>query len=135
MRRSSVFWRFACTIALAGSLTVPAQALAHGEVHEHLAEHRVAWPLGDAHDIARNAHLAPLGHGHEHSHTIVNAMPGQRDLVRVSADHESAVVLPASATDLVRHEVVAPARTELILLARPGPEGGPPPQLRAPPRS
>ncbi len=158
-------WRFrllALVVALLGSLSAPSLAIAHGRVHEHVAHRhgadefshvdpsRAADRVADDHGVAHgdesadardatasgaSVRQAPAGE-HAHGHPRVDAVQGVRDLTRLPATHEYATLVPAVVTiRATRHVVQAPARTDRVLLARPDPERGPPPTLRAPPTS
>jgi hypothetical protein len=64
----------------------------------------------------------------------MHAAPGARDSGRLSvATVAVAEPPPALSLRAALVDVRSAARYDLALLARPGPEGGPPPTLRAPP--
>ena len=155
VRRSPAARLVAFVLALLVSHSAPAQALVHGLTHGHLA-HAHALPIeaaGDhdhddgAHDDDHHGYVAaPIAvrddHGggaavvrsseHEHGHPAVEVAPVSRDIGRlfplaVLTMTPAALALPTIV------EVRAAALPDHALLARPAPEGGPPPALRAPP--
>lgn len=162
VRRTPLFRLIALAVALLGSLSAPTLALAHAHVHEHLAQRHGGDAPGDHDDDPRGDHQGDQHrdhHGdhhtdagdasgsraavwrssssdHAHGHPRLDVVQGTRDLIRLPAAHESAPLVPAVVTlRATLHEVRAPARTDRVLLARPDPERGPPPTLRAPPTS
>ncbi len=146
--RTPLFRLVALGFAMLGSLSAPTLALAHGHVHEHLSRQHADGEGGDHEGDHHDDHHAPArddrGEGasrvrssadeHAHGHPAMDVAPGVRDLIRLPATAEAAALAPPPVTVRVTlHEVRAPARTDRILLARPDPERGPPPTLRAPP--
>lgn len=87
----------------------------------------------DAHGDLASPAVAPADHGHRHGHATVAVAPGARDLTRIHLPPAAAAALappvPPGALVVVR----AAALGDRALLARPAPESGPPPRLRAPP--
>lgn len=135
----------ALVIALLVSAAAPVLAVVHGLEHEHLAhEHAAADAARSEHDATEAAHhasvagpeLEPADHGHEHAHPIVGAGLAGRGIGRMDVD---AAVAPLPMTPLVYVATVvvirSAASSDRALLARPAPESGPPPTLRAPPAS
>lgn len=142
MRRSAPLRLVAFLIALLVSLSAPGLALVHGLAHDHLAHaHAAAGPADHAveagHDGADHGARTPAlrapDHEHEHGHQAVVVAPGARELARLDLAAGPAVAPepPPPPTTLV--VVRSAALTDLALLARPDPESGPPPRLRAPP--
>lgn len=105
-----------------------------GDQHrDHHGDHHT--DAGDA-SGSRAAAWRSSSSDHAHGHPRLDVVQGTRDLIRLPAAHESAPLVPAVVTlRATLHEVRAPARTDRVLLARPDPERGPPPTLRAPPTS
>ena len=147
MRRSVPYRLVAFVFGLLVSLTAPALAVTHGLAHDHLAhahgeheEHEehvaettVAPSAGHALDADLAPTLAPAGHGHEHGHATIDVAPGPRDLARLTVAVAAPTTVEPPPT-LARLVVVrSPALEDHALLARPDPESGPPPRLRAPP--
>lgn len=150
----------ALVLALLSSLAAPSAALAHGVAHDHMrtAHHAGGDATHDAEHDDEHAHdrlsvgtddaghnttaapspssqVAPAGHTHRHAHQTVDRASGSRDSWRLAVTTLDAVlptrrVLPEVA--VVQH---APAVPEGVCLARPAPELGAPPTLRAPPLS
>lgn len=86
--------------------------------------------IGDGdHTVA----LDPADHEHRHDHETVTVAPGARDVHRLeqTVTPVAAPEPPSTATELV--VVRSAALRDRALLARPAPESGPPPRLRAPP--
>ena len=148
MRRNPRFCLFAIATALLGSLSAPAQALVHGRLHGHLAQHHGGAEVGDhEHDQPGEHHAgAPEvaedqaswqqwpGSDHAHGHPRFEAAPGARELFGLPSAHVVTALVPSVvAIRATLQDVRAPARTDRVLLARPDPERGPPPTLRAPP--
>lgn len=131
MRHRPLVRLIAFITALLGSSATPAQALAHGHAHEHLAlDH------GVHHERAQTpaATIADADNEHAHGHARLDAVDGTRDLLRLRVVPDLVVFVPfANTVELVPDTAHPPARTYRVLLARPGPERGPPPALRAPP--
>jgi hypothetical protein len=141
VRRSPAVRLVTLVLAMFVSLSAPAQALAHGWTHAHLAHDHEAEAAHDAHDAvvadehhadAASAELEPASHGHEHGHATISVAPGVRDVGRFLAP---AVLAQAARIEPVTAivEVRSAALPEHALLARPAPDDGPPPTLRAPP--
>lgn len=135
MRRSLLARLLAVVLALLGSLSAPALALSHGLTHDHLArEHRHEHeaeapprPSGPALDV-------PSDDDHAHGHPTVDVVPGTRDHGRFGLAAVGPAILPTPPAPLTALVVVrSAALTDRALLARPDPDGGPPPRLRAPP--
>ncbi len=135
MRRSPLARLLALVLALLGSLSAPALALTHGLTHDHLArEHRHEHgadfrqgPLAPAVDVASSD-------DHAHGHPTLDVVPGTRDPGRLGLATVGPAIVPTPTALLTALVVVrSPALTDRALLARPDPDGGPPPRLRAPP--
>ena len=132
----------ALVTALLMSLAAPGLALAHGLAHDHLAHEHAAAAAHDSggagHDDDRH-HDADVSairageHAHEHGHATIAVAPGARDLSRIDLPTAPAgspePPLPPPTLVVVR----SAALSDRALLARPDPESGPPPRLRAPP--
>lgn len=139
MRPTLPFRLTALAMALLGSFSVPAMALAHGHVHEHLAQAHEG-DHGDDHGIRRHSVADGVlsvegasSDDHAHGHPLIDLAARAHDLRLSSAPVIVAIVPAPLAIRATLDEVRAPARTDSVLLARPGPERGPPPTLRAPP--
>jgi hypothetical protein len=162
MRRARLGWRpgrihcsvrpsaplrlVALLLALIAALATPGLAIAHGLAHDHLT-HEHAAKAGHGHELGADAigdhhddradHdagtvLAPTTHGQEHGHAVIDVAPGARELPRI--DLAAVAMEPPAAPDAVELSLGhAPAIADHALLARPDPDGGPPPRLRAPP--
>ncbi|WP_291160789.1 hypothetical protein [Gemmatimonas sp. UBA7669] len=147
-------------LALVACLTSPGLALAHGVAHAHAAEahheerrngghEQVAQPEPDhAHELAgHQGHDAPVPvhsgddvpvlsgpeHGHQHDHVRVESASAVRSDTRDGMD---APVVSAPVDAALPSETLSlapPTRWDAAALARPAPDSGPPPTLRAPP--
>ena len=161
LRIRSVWSRWTVLLlALVASLASPGLAVAHGMVHAHGAgtHHVESQDEGDdphgrselhhSHEHgSRLDHEAPAvlpskggvttltgpEHGHQHNHARVESVPSGRSDTRDGLDAPlisapAAVVLP-----LATHALPPLTRWDAVALARPAPDTGPPPTLRAPP--
>jgi hypothetical protein len=150
-------------LALVASLASPGLAVAHGMAHAHGAEaHHTGDHDGEHHDHGRPEHdrstehsdhhdhhdhdvpdvvpltgsaatLAGQDHGHQHDHARVESVPASRVDTR---DGLQAPVVSAPATVVLpwaTHTQPPLTRWDSVALARPAPDTGPPPTLRAPP--
>ena len=139
VRRSVLFRMFAFVIALLGSLSAPALALAHGLVHEHLAsehqdEHHDDEQATPQYAVETPAFERHSADDHAHEHATLEAVLGSRHFGRVDlTTPDVALVSTPSLTIAVVVVAHAPALADHALLARPDPRGGSPPNLRAPP--
>jgi hypothetical protein len=152
VRRSPPFRLLALVLALLGSLSAPALATAHGVAHDHVArehhqaadhheaDHHGADDQGagdreaDRHERAARAFDGPSSDEHRHDHASVDSAPGPRDLSRLHLAPAALPPIPPSFADLSSVISAGGAVAAIpALLARPGPDGGPPPRLRAPP--
>jgi len=143
------------------SLSAPALALAHGHVHEHLVSrhHGAASTQQHGESIGEDHHAAsheeprehhdailksvhsplagvsqPSQGEHQHGHPALSAVTAARDVIRWQAAPIVAIAAPPAAPVLTTIRVVRSAhQTNRSTLARPDPEQGPPPALRAPP--
>ncbi len=147
-------------LALVASLASPGLAVAHGMAHAHgaeahhtgdhdsehhdhgLPEHDRSTKHSDHHDQdVPNAVPLPVGaataagqeHRHQHDHAHVESVPSGRVDTRDALQppvisSPAAVVLP-----LAIHTLPPLTRWDSVALARPAPDTGPPPTLRAPP--
>ena len=150
-------------LALVASLASPGLAVAHGMAHAHgaeaphlgehdgghhdhgLPEHDRSTEHSDHHDhrdhdvpdadplTGSAATLAGREHRHQHDHARVESVPtgrvDTRDGLQAPAiSSPAAVVLP-----LATHTQPPLTRWDSVALARPAPDTGPPPTLRAPP--
>src|SRR5690606_3411302 len=71
---------------------------------------------------------------HSHAHPVLDVVPRTRDVVRIPVPVLGAAMLAeAIALRATVLTIRAPLRADRTLLARPDPEDGPPPTLRAPP--
>ena len=151
--RWSVYFRLLTfCVALLGSLSAPVFALTHGFMHAHLAsEHQDGHSIGhqDAHqgehEEEHHRHAQPetpvlafesnSDEDHPaHAHPSLDAVPGSRLNSRLDLTTSTPAML-STPDPLVQTVVVvhAPALANHALLARPDPDDGPPPRLRAPP--
>lgn len=130
--------------ALLVSLAAPGLAVAHGLAHDHLAhEHAaVAHPAEHPHEDEHEEHrdhspIAPAlrsaDHEHGHDHATVAVAPGARELTRLDLPAGAASITESTPPPTRLIVVRSAALTDRALLARPDPESGPPPRLRAPP--
>ena len=147
-------------LALVASLASPGLAVAHGMAHAHGAEaHHLGEHDGGHHDhglpdadpstehsdhhdhdvpdgdplTGSAATLAGQEHRHQHDHARVESVPTGRVDTR---DGLQAPVIssPAAAVlPLATHTLPPLTRWDSVALARPAPDTGPPPTLRAPP--
>ncbi len=147
-------------LALVASLASPGLAVAHGMAHAHgaeahhlgehddghhdhgLAEHDRSMEHIDHHDhdvpdavplTGSAATLAGQEHSHQHDHARVESVPTGRVDTRDGLEapvinSPAAVVMP-----LATHTLPPLTRWDSVALARPAPDTGPPPTLRAPP--
>ncbi len=144
VRQTPLFRLIAFAIALMGGFSGPVLALSHGQVHEHLAQRHGSGRTAEhakhhdapARDVPAH-HVAAANapnDDHAHGHLRLDAVPRAQELIRLATAPSVAAMVAAPVTihDPL-HAVRAPARTDRVLLARPDPEQGPPPTLRAPP--
>lgn len=130
-------------LALVASLASPGLAVAHGMAHAHGAEaHHLGEHDDDHHDhdvpdavplTGSAATLAGQEHSHQHDHARVESVPTGRVDTRHGLEapvinSPAAVVMP-----LATHTLPPLTRWDSVALARPAPDTGPPPTLRAPP--
>lgn len=128
-------------LALVASFASPGLAVAHGMAHAHGAEQHEAHGRpadtspgapADHHDDDR-ATLSDPEHGHEHDHArvdpVLTGKPDVRDGIVVPLLSGPAPLMQPLAT----HERSPLSRWDIVALARPAPDTGPPPDLRAPP--
>lgn len=127
-------------------------ALAHGQTHEHLARRHtpVESPsVADHHHefhgddrvagvettaLLHESAVRETGDDHAHAHPRLDIVAGTRDLIRLPAAHGPIANIPlAIAIQTARWNVAPTVGADRARLARPGPERGPPPTLRAPP--
>jgi hypothetical protein len=151
VRYTAVTRLTALVVGLLMGLAAPGLAVAHGVAHAHLAhehqEHAIAVAGADHTDRHEaegegqgdeDAHrssqsVAPSEHRHGHDHATVNVAPTGRDLSRSELVIGSMAV-PTTVERLWTVTTVrSPALHDRALLARPAPDSGPPPTLRAPP--
>lgn len=147
-------------LALVASLTSPALALAHGVAHAHGAHGIRGYRHGEApphetvdghdaahaaeHDLAHEHETAPprgrngaalrdQHHGHRHIHVRVEL--GATVKLDVRSEFETLVIVCAGppVLPLSTHAQSPVSRWDVVALARPAPNTGPPPALRAPP--
>jgi hypothetical protein len=135
VRRSVSFRLLAFVLALLGSLAAPGLALTHGLAHAHLARHHEQHHEASAARSSPTPTLDAPDDDHAHGHATVDVAPGARDVARLQWPPATLPAVPARALVLRADLVVvrSPALTDRALLARPDPDGGPPPRLRAPP--
>ncbi|MFO0229067.1 hypothetical protein [Gemmatimonas sp.] len=135
-------------LALVASLASPAVAVAHGVAHAHEAEaHGVAHVDGGRREAPAHDHDHDHDHdrdhdlahdrdhdGHSHHHARLEPVAGGR--AEVGDDAASVPVTcvpPARVLPLAVHAQPPLTRWDTVALARPAPDTGPPPALRAPP--
>ncbi|MGZ8491366.1 MAG: hypothetical protein ACXWZS_04070 [Gemmatirosa sp.] len=142
MRRRPPARLIAFLTALLVSLTAPGLAVAHGLAHDHLAHEHAAAAAHHAneagHDDARDhgaetPALQAAEHEHQHGHATVAVAPGARELSRLDLPVAPAVAPEPAPPPTTLIVVRSAALSDRALLARPDPESGPPPRLRAPP--
>ncbi|AMW05597.1 hypothetical protein [Gemmatimonas phototrophica] len=130
-------------LAFVAGFASPGLAVAHGVAHAHGAEHHGHRAEhhhehhGDHSSNADNdydgATLSEQDHGHAHGHArVVSIATGKPD---IRSALEAPVLVGAAAVDkaIATHERPALSRWDIVSLARPAPNTGPPPALRAPP--
>ena len=119
---------------------VTAHEHAHEQAHEHANERAPEHEPARDHEhdppLAHDEDDASLGeqtHGHRHDHA--RAEPGTTGKPDVRTMFETSVVVDAApqVLPLETHAQSPVSRLDIVALARPAPDTGPPPALRAPP--
>jgi hypothetical protein len=118
-------------LALLASVASPTLAVAHGMAHAHAAEghHGEDHSNRDGDGTA----LTEQDHGHRHAHARVEPAATGRQDVRHGLEAPVISAPAALVPPLLSHARPPRSRWDAVALARPAPDTGPPPALRAPP--
>ncbi|MDQ8172524.1 MAG: hypothetical protein P3B76_07555 [Gemmatimonadota bacterium] len=122
-------------LALLASVASPTLAVAHGMAHAHAAEghHGEDHSNRDGDGDGDGTALTEQDHGHRHAHARVEPAATGRQDVRHGLEAPVISAPAALVPPLLSHARPPRSRWDAVALARPAPDTGPPPALRAPP--